>query len=138
MNLKIAILYTLFAVISTLVNIGTQASIVSSTHHFGMPDGPALAISLIAGTGTGLTCKYILDRNWIFQYQSSDKLDEARAFIVYTIMGIITTLLYLVVELSFHWFFKSDAMRYLGAAIGLAIGYFIKYALDKKYSFKRN
>jgi hypothetical protein len=30
---------------------------------------------------------------------------------------------------------RTDAMREIGAVIGLAIGYFVKYNLDKRYVF---
>lgn len=136
MTLRIVVLYALFAAIATVVNIGTQALVFSAATAVPPLAGLALGASIIAGTGMGLACKYVLDKKWIFQYKPVDSRDEARAFALYTVMGIATTALYLGCELMFHWIFKSDAMRYLGAAAGLCIGYSVKYVLDRRYSFR--
>jgi len=39
------------------------------------------------------------------------------------------------VEYAFHLTFVTDAMRYVGGVIGLAIGFHVKYKLDKKFVF---
>ena len=38
-------------------------------------------------------------------------------------------------EYAFHLIFNTDLMRYVGGIVGLAIGFFVKYHLDKKYVF---
>jgi putative flippase GtrA len=38
-------------------------------------------------------------------------------------------------ETVFWLTWKTDAMREIGAIIGLSIGYFVKYHLDKRYVF---
>jgi len=53
-------------------------------------------------------------------------------------MGVITTSIFWVTEYAFHLFFASEPMRYLGGVIGLAIGFYFKYRLDKKYVFTKN
>jgi putative flippase GtrA len=136
MTTRIAILYVLFALISTAINIATQAAVFSGLGQIPRLSDISLPTSVVAGTGAGLVSKYLLDKRWIFQYKAIDATDEARAFIMYTVMGVVTTAIYLVFEFVFHWLFRSDVMRYLGASIGLAIGYFIKYRLDRRYSFK--
>lgn len=52
-------------------------------------------------------------------------------------MSVLTTVLFWCSEYVFHHFFGTDAMRYLGGVVGLAIGYFIKYNLDKRFVFVR-
>ena len=64
MTLNPAILtirYTLFAVVATSVNLGTQY--VSLAAYSG---ANALFATLLLGTGIGLGTKYFLDRRWIF------------------------------------------------------------------------
>ena len=39
-------------------------------------------------------------------------------------------------EFGFNWVFHTKEMRYLGGIIGLAIGYLIKYQLDKRFVFR--
>lgn len=137
MNSRIAPLYALFASIATAINIGAQAAVVVLARHIGPYDTLALPASVIVGTGVGLVSKYMLDKKWIFQYKSANPKDEARAFTLYTIIGILTTLVYIGAEFLFQWAFKTDAMRYVGGALGLSLGYFMKYFLDKKYSFRK-
>ena len=52
-------------------------------------------------------------------------------------MGLATTVVFWGTEAVFHFLFDSDAMRYVGGAIGLSIGYLIKYQLDARYVFSK-
>ena len=128
--LKIGLLYALFAAFSIAVNIGTQAVGMA------LYTGPgAVAISMVAGTVTGLVTKYVLDKRWIFSHVSRDRLHEARTFVLYIAMGVVTTLVFWGAELGFHLAFQSDAMRYLGGVIGLVAGYVLKFQLDRRWVF---
>jgi hypothetical protein len=51
-------------------------------------------------------------------------------------MGLFTTFIFWGFELGFNFLFESTPMRYLGAVIGLTIGYFVKYQLDLRYVFR--
>lgn len=50
-------------------------------------------------------------------------------------MGIITTLIFWGTEYAFHLIYDTEFMRYVGGVIGLAVGFYVKYQLDKKYVF---
>ena len=127
---RIAGLYALFAGLSIAVNIGTQMLSMA------LYDGPgAVLFSIAAGTGTGLVSKYMLDKRWIFRHVSRDRRHEARTFVLYTAMGVVTTAVFWGTELTFHVAFHSDALRYLGGVLGLVAGYVLKYWLDKRYVF---
>ena len=88
------------------------------------------------GTGFGLVVKYILDKKYIFQYKTETPAHNRQIFFLYTIMGILTTMIFWGFELGFHYFFQTKEMRYLGGILGLMIGYICKYYLDKRYVFK--
>lgn len=112
------------------VNIGTQALAIA------LYDGPFdIALSMVAGTATGLVAKYLLDKAYIFRYVTRGKAHEARTFLLYTVMGIATTAVFWGTETAFHLIWKTDAMRYVGGVLGLAVGYAAKYALDKRFVF---
>jgi hypothetical protein len=51
-------------------------------------------------------------------------------------MSTITTFIFWGLELLFDALFESELFRYIGAFLGLSIGYSIKYFLDIKYVFK--
>jgi len=53
----------------------------------------------------------------------------------YTLTGVVTTAIFWGFEFGFDQIFQSKDMRYLGGLIGLAIGYWTKYRLDKRYVF---
>lgn len=130
-SIKIAVLYGLFAIAATFSNILTQAFLIyiyTGVFH--------ILISIVMGTGVGLIVKYILDKKFIFKYQTQDIKHESKIFILYIIMGILTTFIFWGFELVFHIIYQSDVMRYLGGAIGLMIGYIIKYFLDKRFVFQ--
>jgi putative flippase GtrA len=85
------------------------------------------------GTLSGLLLKYFLDKKYIFFYETSSKKDDGKKFFLYSLMGVFTTLIFWAFELGFEFLWQK---KYLGAVIGLLIGYIVKYQLDKRYVFK--
>lgn len=127
---RIGMLYAVFAALATFANLGAQALVV-----WVYRDAYAIEISILAGTAVGLLIKYILDKRHIFGFQADSLRHDSKLFALYSFMGVFTTALFWGIEYAFHWLFGTDAMRYLGGAIGLALGYVIKYHLDKRYVF---
>lgn len=126
----IAILYALFAAVATAANLGTQAIVIAlygGVH--------AVELSILVGTLSGLPIKYVLEKRHIFEFRSEGLAHDGRLFFLYSSMGVFTTLLFWLIEYLFHWMFGTDVMRYMGGAIGLTIGYVIKYRLDKRFVF---
>ena len=122
--------YSLFAIIATLINLATQA-----LSFYFYTDIGAIYLAMSIGTLAGLLCKYYLDKHFIFAYRTQNKSDDFFTFMLYSLMGVITTLIFWATELGFDYYFNEPAAKYIGAVIGLALGYFIKYQLDKKYVF---
>lgn len=130
---KLATAYLIFALIATVANIGAQDAVIR------LHDGTfSLWLSIITGTGVGLVVKYILDKRYIFRFHPCNALHDGHVFLRYTLMGLVTTLVFWGFEVTFHYLFASREMRYLGAVIGLSIGYLMKYHLDKRYVFRLN
>lgn len=128
---RIAVLYAVFAAIATAANIGCQALVIW------LYAGPyAVALSILVGTAAGLPIKYVLEKRHIFSFEADNLAHDGRMFALYSFMGVFTTALFWGVEYAFHTAFGTDAMRYLGGAIGLTLGYVIKYHLDKRYVFR--
>lgn len=92
-------------------------------------------LALCAGTGIGLVVKYILDKRWIFSDPLRSARAETRMFSLYTLTGVGTTLVFWGSETAFWLIWQTQAMRELGAVLGLTAGYFVKYQLDKRYVF---
>ena len=127
---RIAVLYAVFAVIATVVNIGSQALLIWFYH------GPyAVPLSILVGTAASLPVKYLMEKRYIFSFTADNLSHDGRMFALYSFMGIFTTALFWGVEWAFHAAFGTPAMRYLGGAIGLSLGYAIKYHLDKRFVF---
>ncbi len=127
----IAIKYTLFAILSTFFNLLFQylSFLVYS-------DFASLYVAMFMGTLAGLVVKYILDKKFIFYHKPNGKVDDAKKFIRYTIMGIFTTFIFWGAEIWFDMYFEEENAKYVGAVTGLGIGYIIKYFLDKRFVFK--
>lgn len=125
--------YSFFALIATIINLFTQfISLAIYSQNF------SLYIAMFFGTLTGLIAKYILDKKYIFYYVVKDKKEDSQKFILYSIMGVFTTLIFWGFEIGFDYIFDSEIAKYIGAIIGLSIGYITKYFLDKKFVFKGN
>ena len=129
--MNITIKYIIFALIATAVNIGAQDIVIRN--YIGAFD---ILISVVVGTGAGLVVKYILDKHYIFRFRARDAAHDTRTFALYTVMGLVTTVIFWGFEFGFHHIFETKEMRYLGGVIGLAIGYLTKYHLDKRYVFR--
>ena len=50
-------------------------------------------------------------------------------------MGLVTTAIFWGFEFTFDAIYQTKEMRYVGGVIGLAIGYYVKYQLDKRFVF---
>lgn len=127
----LALRYTLFASFATVVNLLTQEAVVRVLHN-----NLTLYISIAAGTVTGLVCKYLLDKHYIFAYSTQSHQENLGKFLAYTLTGGFTTALFWGFELGFEYWFNNRLARYAGAVLGLSIGYAVKYRLDKRYVFR--
>lgn len=128
--LNTALLYCVFASIATAINLLTQEASVSL-----LSVAYSLEIAIVAGTATGLISKYILDKRYIFRNNSITARDSLTKFSAYSLTGVFTTLLFWGFEFGFDSYFGTKFARYSGAIIGLAIGYGLKYQLDKRFVF---
>jgi putative flippase GtrA len=127
---RLALLYAVFAAIATAANIGCQALVIWLYH------GPySVPLSVLVGTAAGLPIKYVLEKRHIFGFESDNLAHDGKLFMLYSVMGVFTTALFWGIEYAFHHAFGTDAMRYLGGALGLTLGYIIKYHLDKRFVF---
>ena len=122
--------YVLFCMVAILINLITQRIFLESIfidYYF---------IALFFGTLTGLIAKYILDKNYIFKDFDHSIKNNSKKFTLYALNGVSTTAIFWGTESIFYFVYKTTFARELGAVIGLSIGYFFKYKLDKKYVFQ--
>ena len=122
--------YAFFAVLATLANLATQRGLL----WFG-DSGAVFGLALAAGTIVGLVLKYILDKRWIFGDMSVGVKAHSKRFSLYTAMGLVTTAIFWGMETAFWLVWQTDAMRELGAVLGLSVGYVVKYNLDRRFVF---
>jgi putative flippase GtrA len=128
--LPIYLRYACFAVLAGLVTLVTQAAFLQ------IYSGPlGLTIALVLGTGTGLLAKYLLDKRWIFFDTSTGAAAHGKTFSLYTATGVVTTVIFWGLEYAFDGLTPDGRWRYLGGAIGLAIGYIAKFQLDRRFVF---
>ena len=95
-------------------------------------------ISILLGTLVNVPFRYIVEKIYIFNFKSLNWKHDSQIFVLYLYSSVFTTLIFWTVEYCFYIFFASDLMRYLGGILGLSIGFFIKYQLDRKYVFIKN
>ncbi len=105
--------YVILALLATVVNIACQDIVVRS-----LTGKWALWLSVLAGTAAGLLFKYYMDKRYIFDFVADGFGHDTRTFAVYTLMGLVTTLIFWGFEFGFEWLFNDRLLRYLGAVIG--------------------
>lgn len=124
--------YALFAALSTAVNVGVQWLVLRA------PNGPAsLYLAIAGGTAAGLVVKYLLDCRFIFAYVNKPRLESLATFTLYVLMSGVTTAVFWGAELIGDAVVPGELGRYAGAVIGLAVGYTLKYHLDRNFVFTR-
>ncbi|ANL44523.1 GtrA family protein [Rhizobium phaseoli] len=126
----VAARYVAFAVLSTAANFLVQAIFL----HIAPWSG--LMPSILAGTAAGFAVKYVLDKKWIFFDRYTSHGDEVAKVALYGLFSVLTTVIFWGFEISFWTLWKTEFAKYAGGAIGLAIGYISKYALDRRFVFK--
>lgn len=128
--MSLILLYALFAVLATLVNLGAQRLVLAASS-----GAAGFGAAIVVGTAAGLVLKYMLDKRWIFRDPTRGALANGRKFSRYSVMGIVTTLIFWSTETSFWLIWQTETMRELGAVLGLTLGYVVKYRLDRRFVF---
>ena len=127
----LVLLYSLFAGLSMAANLVTQAVVASL-----ILGTLGIYLSVIAGTIVGLPIKYLLDKRFIFKFKTQNIAHDSRLFVLYSILAVVTTAIFWGFEALFQIIFGTELLRLTGGAIGLIIGYAVKYQLDKRFVFK--
>jgi putative flippase GtrA len=112
--MRLAIVYAIIALAETTANLGTQALTVRAWH-----GAFQVELSAFVGLGVGRVVKYILDK--IFRFRTANTLGDQQNF-----RGFRS---------GFNCAFQDKNMRYVGTLIGLALVYWAKYHLDKRFVF---
>lgn len=129
-GIKLGGLYAVFAAIAIGVNLGAQW-----VTNAALPGTYTVIVALLIGTLAGIAVKYALDKRYIFRYRTTSHVHELRTFTVYAFLSIFPTIIFWGFELGSEAVFRSPEARYLGGFAGLVIGYAVKYALDKRFTF---
>ncbi|MGB3413713.1 MAG: GtrA family protein [Microbacteriaceae bacterium] len=129
-KLRRAALYTLFAGIALLLNLGAQWLVL---HWY--PGPYRVVVAIVAGTLIGLPVKYLLDKRFIFRFESKSLREGSKVFVRYTLFSGLTTLIFWGAEFLFELLWHNANLTLLGGALGLVVGYLVKYHLDKRYVF---
>ena len=128
----LAIRYTAIALSASALNLLLQA-VISWLY-----TGPlAVEASMVLATGLVLPLKYSIERRVIFEFRPDSLMHDAKLFYLYTMVSVVTVLMFWCTEYAFHLLFRDQAMRYVGGAIGLAISFYSKYRLDRHFVFVR-
>jgi putative flippase GtrA len=117
-------------------NLGTQSALNWLLAKQGIADQIRFLIVLAGGTLAGLVIKYVLDKRYIFEDRSRDLGSHARKFSMYTAMGLVTTAIFWISEAVVFFIVPTTAGLVFGGAVGLSIGYVIKYHLDRRFVFE--
>ena len=128
----VLILYVAFAIVATGVNLATQRMVLIL--------GPGAGV-FVLGRGEAwneiVLEEYLLDRRWIFRDQGRGAAHHGRTFLKYSLMGLATTALFWITETLFWLSWGTETAREIGAILGLAVGYAVKYQLDRHFVFAR-
>lgn len=129
-KLRLPLLYGLFAAASTGVNLALQRLVLPVC-----VSEICLPAAMLVGTSAGVILKYVLDKRYIFGFRTRSVSDNLGRFLLYSLMSVVTTLVFWATELTFHAVWKVPESKYVGALVGLSAGYTLKYFLDRRFVF---
>jgi putative flippase GtrA len=138
------VFYMLFAALCTLVNLGSQYGIkklfepVQLLHYklFNIAELELYFIfALLTGTILGFTTKFVLDKFIVFREKHKTLGHTFRQMFIYGLLALVTTAIFWGVEILFRVIFGFENREIVGGLIGLAIGYTVKFFLDKRFVF---
>lgn len=122
------LLYVVFAGVATVANLAAQELFLRMSG--------SLAVAILAGTAAGFATKYVLDKKWVFSDRYTTHRQELRKVTLYGAFSVATTLVFWLFEVAFWMAWRTDFAKYTGAVLGLAVGYAIKFVLDRTFVFK--
>lgn len=118
----IAIIFNILIQSFVFITLGSNSIIVLYT-------------AMISSTFFTLLLKFWLDKKYLFKFNFKTFKNLYKGFSLYSINGLLTTLIFWFIENIFYFLFDNKYMILFGAVIGLSIGYIVKYNLDKKLVF---
>lgn len=121
-------LYIAFAVVATIANLAAQEAFLRASG--------SLTVAILAGTAAGFATKYLLDKKWVFADRYTTHSHELRKVTLYGAFSVVTTLVFWLFEVAFWMAWRTDLAKYTGAVLGLAVGYAIKFVLDRAFVFR--
>ena len=122
------LLYLVFAGVATVANLAAQELFLRMSG--------SLAVAILAGTAAGFGAKYVLDKKWVFSDRYTTHRQELRKVTLYGAFSVATTLVFWLFEVAFWMAWRTDFAKYTGAVLGLAVGYAIKFVLDRTFVFR--
>ena len=122
------LLYVVFAGVATVANLAAQELFLRVSG--------SLAVAILAGTVAGFATKYVLDKKWVFSDRYTTHRQELRKVTLYGAFSVATTLVFWLFEVAFWMAWRTDFAKYTGAVLGLAVGYAIKFVLDRTFVFR--
>jgi putative flippase GtrA len=135
---QIAVAYCAFAACAMAVNLSAQWLVLHfGPHLFRMWRPLEITGAMAVGTGAGLVLKYVLDKRFIFQDPATGARAHAKRFSLYAAGGLFTTAIPYGLELVTGMAFRRGPAIYVAGAVGLVIGYAVKFQLDRRFVFNR-
>lgn len=127
--LGLAARYALFCVLAGVCNLATQELVI-----YQAPRLPIMA-PILAGTVVGFAVKYVCDKLWIFDDPFGGSRGELRKIALYGAFSVLTTGVFWTIELASWTIWRTPEAREIGGAVGLTVGCWLKYLLDKHWTF---
>ena len=137
----------MFAVLASFINTGVQ-KLVKTLINIWIPRlnsifidlGTPLELSYFfyigAGTLAGFVFKFLVDKTIVFGEKDLTEMEKtSRQLRIYMLFAVFTTIIYFGFETAFKICFPGTDMELVGAWIGLAIGYTVKFILDSRFVF---
>jgi hypothetical protein len=123
--------YTAIATVASLANLALQRLWMD------VYSGPlAVETATMLATALVLPAKYLADKHFIFGFRTGSGIEDVQKLAQYAAASVVTVAVFWTLEFSAHRAFRTPAAQYLGGAAGLALSFWLKYHIDKRFVFR--
>lgn len=127
---SLASLYVTIATFASITNLAIQAMVSSQ-----LSNVYAMEISMIVATAIVFPFKFLIEKKYIFFSRTRSARKNAQSFIAYLVVSVFTVMIFWLIEYLTYLVFRTPQSIYAGALCGLALSFYTKYQMDKRYVF---
>jgi putative flippase GtrA len=129
--INVASRYATIALVASATNLVLQSMLLLAY------SGPlSVEFAAVVATAIVLPFKYVADKRFIFNFTALSPAKDLQHLALYSSASVFTVAIFWGFEFAAWRLLQTRSAQYVGGALGLAVSFYVKYVLDKRFVFK--